>query len=277
MSLQACPLDKLERLLLAVDCSEASGGAVNAAMSLASTCGTAVTAVSVIEYNPEYEASAPDQAEKMEKEAAEYCKSVADLARQQGVTCETVVRRADQAHEGIVKEAADTGADLVIMGRRGLTGLKRLFMGSVTERVVGSSPVNVLVVPRTAELAFKNVLIATDGSQISEFVTRSAVTLAKSTGGNLSAIAVEDKDTTMIDDILGRAKDTAEKEGMQVETIPAKGAAHEVIVNTARERGVDLIVIGSYGMGGLKKRFMGGVTEKVIGTAHCPVMVVRSQ
>ena len=56
---------------------------------------------------------------------------------------------------------------MIVMGRRGRTGLKRLMMGSETAKTIGHAPCNVLVVPRAAKLEFKNILIATDGSKYS--------------------------------------------------------------------------------------------------------------
>ena len=49
---------------------------------------------------------------------------------------------------------------------------------------------------------------------------------------------------------------------------------HEAILNDCKEKGVDLIVLGTHGRTGLKKFFMGSVAQKVVGYARCPVMVV---
>jgi universal stress protein A len=53
------------------------------------------------------------------------------------------------------------------------------------------------------------------------------------------------------------------------------GASAESIVTYARERGVDLIVMGTHGRSGLSHLLMGSVSEKVVRTAPCPVMTVR--
>jgi nucleotide-binding universal stress UspA family protein len=53
------------------------------------------------------------------------------------------------------------------------------------------------------------------------------------------------------------------------------GSPDAEIVACARERGADLIVMGSHGRTGLERLLMGSVSERVIGQAECPVMVVK--
>ena len=54
-----------------------------------------------------------------------------------------------------------------------------------------------------------------------------------------------------------------------------EGNAYEKIVDIADEQNADIIFMGSHGRTGIKKLLMGSVTEKVIGHASCPVIVVR--
>ena len=56
-----------------------------------------------------------------------------------------------------------------------------------------------------------------------------------------------------------------------------KGQPYEEILKEASERKIDLIVIASHGETGLKKYFIGSVTEKVMKEAKCPVLLIRSQ
>jgi nucleotide-binding universal stress UspA family protein len=50
---------------------------------------------------------------------------------------------------------------------------------------------------------------------------------------------------------------------------------HEVIVETAKARKADLIVMATHGRGGLSHLLMGSVTEKVVRSAPCPVLTIR--
>ena len=74
----------------------------------------------------------------------------ASAARAQGVTVRTIVRTGS-AHEEIVNLATDERAELIIMGTHGRTGLDRLLLGSVTDRVIRFSPCPVLTVRRSEE------------------------------------------------------------------------------------------------------------------------------
>ena len=87
----------------------------------------------------------------------------------------------------IVAEAEKIQADLIVMGRYGRTGLSRLLMGSVTARVIGHSPINVLVVPQGASLGFARLLIASDGSPYSDAALTEALAMAGRAGAASSS------------------------------------------------------------------------------------------
>jgi nucleotide-binding universal stress UspA family protein len=74
---------------------------------------------------------------------------------------------------------------------------------------------------------------------------------------------------------VDQVRKTAEKEGLKIETLTPKGTPYEVVVKTAEKKDADLIVIGSHGRTGIARFLMGSVTERVIGHAECPVLVVR--
>lgn len=69
------------------------------------------------------------------------------------------------------------------------------------------------------------------------------------------------------------------QQSANVKVIPdvRKGQPSEEILKEVSERKIDLIVIASHGQTGLKKYFIGSVTEKVMKEAKCPVLLIRSQ
>ncbi len=277
MELKSCPIDGLGSILVATDASEFSEGAVRAGTELAKTCGAKITVLRVIEFNPEFDAHAPDLAEKLEIEARQKLDDVKGVIEKQCPGCEALLARSEKPYERIVEEAEKLGPDIIVMGRRGRTGLKRVLMGSVTARVIGHSPVNVLVVPREAAPAYKNILVATDGSDDSRAAAVEALRIARTTGGALSIMAVTDVDVEEARRWVDEIKELADREGVSSETIVQKGIPHESIVGQAREKNADLIVVGSHGRTGLGKLLMGSVTERVIGFAHCAVLVVKKK
>jgi nucleotide-binding universal stress UspA family protein len=62
---------------------------------------------------------------------------------------------------------------------------------------------------------------------------------------------------------------------LQGETVIAEGVPFQAIIDTARDKGVDLIVMGTHGRTGLTHVLMGSVAEKVVRLAPCPVLVTR--
>lgn len=139
-----------ENLLLVTDGSQFSEGAVREAIRLAKQSSCKMTALTVVEFNPEFASMAPDMEDKMESEAKKMIDAIRDRAQKEGVVCDSLVLKGAPPHEPIVEEAERIKADIIVMGRRGRTGIKRLLMGSVTSRVIGHSPVKVLVVPKDA-------------------------------------------------------------------------------------------------------------------------------
>ena len=294
---QLCPTAKIEKLLLPTDGSEFSEGAIREAVNLAKTCSSKLFVVSVIETNPEYESIAPQLIEKAEKETRQHLESVKNRAAKEGVDCEIIARQGEDPYKYIIDEAAKHQVSMIIMGRRGRKGLKRLMMGSVTAKVIGHSPCNVLVVPRAARLEFRKILIATDGSKYSNAAASEAVAIAKRCGASLIAASVVpyesisplgivhsemqweliiEESRKAAESNIKNVKEIAEKEDVKIEELILEGRPYEAIINAAKEKGVDLIVVGSHGRTGLDRLLMGSVTERIIGHADCAVLVVKA-
>ena len=79
--------------------------------------------------------------------ATEVVRHLEAAAATQGITLDTMIPMG-RPEEGIVKAADFKSASLIIVGSHGRTGLKRLLMGSVAERVIGHAKCPVLVVKK---------------------------------------------------------------------------------------------------------------------------------
>ena len=295
---QLCPTAKIEKLLLPTDGSEFSEGAIREAVNLAKTCSSKLFVISVIETNPEYESIAPQLIEKAEKETRQHLESVKNRAAKEGVDCEITARQGEDPYKYIVDEAAKHQVSMIIMGRRGRKGLKRLMMGSVTAKVIGHSPCNVLVVPRAAHIEFKKILAATDGSKYSEAAVSEAIAIAKRCDSNLTIIsvvpseaaspfdivhsemqkeAIIDKELQEAEKIVKNVKKLAEENGVKVKGLIYSGRPYDAILEIAKEEKATLIIVGSHGRTGISRLLMGSVTERVIGHAECAVLVVKAK
>ena len=142
-----CPLTKGERILVGMDGSKYSEKALDQAISMAKVCNSTLFAISVIDMHPESLGVAYELEEKMSKEAGEILERAKDKAAKENIPCETIVHMGTPPHKLIVQEAAEKNIDLIILGTHGRTGLKKLLMGSVAERVIGHAACPVLVTP----------------------------------------------------------------------------------------------------------------------------------
>ncbi len=282
-----------KRILVATDTSEFSSGAEREAIKYAKTCSGQLYGMSVIEFNPEFFALAPLLLEKIEEDAKEHMERLKDRAAKENVSCETIVREGEEPYKLIIEEADKKESDLIVMGRRGRTGLMRVLMGSVTAKVIGHFKGKVLVAPRAASIEWKNILAATDGSEYGKAAVDEAINYAKTYGGKLNIVHVINimadfqgeipaqipsliqEITNQVKSDLDTIKDKAENEDINTEIFIKEGDPYQVIVDLAGELNSDIIILGSHGRTGIKRLLMGSVTERVIGHADSAVLVVK--
>jgi nucleotide-binding universal stress UspA family protein len=150
----------------------------------------------------------------------------------------------------------------------------------------------------TSDLLGTKMLLATDGSEEAELATRAAVELAEGTGSELHVVYVEplpnfmkknDAGTPGYDRQLYKMIEEEARESLRklvwrvrvaggtvADSHLRMGAVAEEIVTLADELEVDLIILGSRGLRGIR-RTLASVSESVFRHAHCPVMVVRAK
>ncbi|MEW5770907.1 MAG: TSUP family transporter [Pseudomonadota bacterium] len=274
------PMARFERILLATDGSEFSTGAERVAVSLARRHGARLSILGVAVYNPMYGSSAPE----LEREATEQARrNVERAARQaEGIDSEVVVRQAADPYKGIVEAAEACRADVIVMGRRGRRGLAMMMVGDATMRVLGHAPCNVMVVPKDAQVCSHGILVATDGSRYGDAAALTAGKLAKASGLPLAVLsAVMESHSQKRRQEAGlavqRVKDGLHAEGIEIETLVQDGVrAEDVILEQARQRGADLIVVGTHGRTGLQRVLVGSIAERVIGGASSAVLAVKA-
>jgi nucleotide-binding universal stress UspA family protein len=275
---QSCPITKLEKLLLATDGTLHSEGAIREGIRFAAKCSSKIFTCMTIETNPEYETIGSSAMAKEEEEATAHLKTIKTRAEKEGVVCETIFHESKEASKTIVEDAAEKNVDMIVIGRHGYKGLIKAFMGETAAKVIGSAPCKVLVVPKAAQIEYKNILVATDGSVHGNAAVSEAITIAKRCGSHIIALSAmhDDRDQEEAKTLSSKAVELAQKEGVSAEAVTPLGRSDKAIIETAGGRGVDLIVMGTYGKTGLKKLLMGSSTEKVIGAAGCAVLVAKA-
>jgi len=151
----------------------------------------------------------------------------------------------------------------------------------------------------TSDLLGTKMLLATDGSEEAELATRAAVELAEGIGSELHVVYVEPLpdfmkangagtpgyDRELYEKIEEEARETLRKLAWRVKVAGGAvadshlriGVVAEEIVALADELEVDLIIVGSRGLRGIRRALGGSVSESVFRHAHRPVMVVRAK
>ncbi|MHB8069233.1 MAG: universal stress protein [Desulfobaccales bacterium] len=270
--------DKPEKLLVCTDGSEESRAALAEALRMARSGGSQVYLLQVVQIIPEFEAAAPDLMARVAEEVRVQLEAAKAEAQGSGVAVETRLSRSISVFSAILQEAEEIQPDMIVMGRYGRTGLARLLMGSVTARVIGHSPFNVLVIPKGAMLTFDRVMIASDGSPCSQTAFTEALALARRRESKLIGVSVatEEGEIPGAEEIVRQMLAAANQAGVAFQGVVPQGQpADDGIIQTAIKNEVDLIVVGSHGRTGLKRLLMGSVTERIIGESPCPVLVVK--
>jgi nucleotide-binding universal stress UspA family protein len=267
-------------LLAGTDGSDEGQNAVAQALRLAQACGSQLYVLQVVEIVPEFEAVAPDLRCCLEDEIRRQQAATASQAARQGVPLDYRILHSLSPFAAILAEAEKIQPDLIILGRYGRTALVRLFMGSVTARVIGLSRANVLVVPGGASLAFRRLLIAADGSEFSRAALTAALAMARQADAQLLGVAVAREEGEILEaqELVHQMLTAANQAGVSFLGFSPQGlAADEGIIRVAVDNHADLIIMGSHGRTGFQRLLLGSVTERVIGQAHCPVLVVKKK
>lgn len=207
--------------------------------------------------------------------------------------------------EALVRRAHETGADLVVIATHGRGPASRFWLGSTTDYVLRHVGVPVLAVrpaeggaPEGGIPPVRRILVPMDGSALSQSVVPPAADLARLLGAELLLAAVVEPAIGTMDPALPfpsaidpgvvesqRAEAQARLEaiatplredGLSVEirVAVALGVAAAILEILDREE-VDMIAMSTHGEGGVRRAFIGSVTDKVIRGAQKPVLAWR--
>lgn len=240
----------------------------------------------------------------MQKADREYLRSVvARLRERLGRALSSAVLRGPTV-QTLAKYVRELGTDLVVMTTHGRGGLQRAWLGSVTDQLIRTSEVPILVVRpregRTAESAVDlgEILVPLDGSPLAEAVLEPAAAVARLWDGEISLVQVvhpvvldsaqvlpfpagysaeatailRESAQDYIRDVAERLRDSGVKaSGVAV----VGGGVADTLINLARPERVGLVAVATHGRGGLRRLTLGSVADKLVRAAEVPVLVVR--
>ena len=237
--------------------------------------------------------------EGVRRAAQEKLEEARKAIEEKGVSTVTVeLSDSIDAVQAIEAAAKAHAADLVVMGTHGHSGLERVFLGSVTERVLRTLDRPVLAVKgdvAKAEEPITRILVAVDFSVHSDRAIEVAAGLAHSLAASVDVIhafdlpadynvyastfgvELEQKIQAGASDRLESVRVRLSESGVRATLQSRRGHPSVVITEAAEQIGCQLIVMGTRGNTGLSHVLLGSVAERTLRTAPCSVLAVKAE
>jgi nucleotide-binding universal stress UspA family protein len=223
--------------------------------------------------------------QKGKESAQNYLQSVAASLESKGACVERVIQVGDPASQ-IAKQAAQEAYSLILMCSRGKTGLRRILLGSVAEKILTLSKIPVLVVHPLKDGAkvspIRRIVVPLDGSHRSAKVLPVVAKLAQAMDAALALVIVispTEKHPLPVDvaaQNLFRAQKGLQEQGLKVEiAIPYGDPAAETLA-FANLNQANLLAIATRGRSGLEELRHGSVTKKILRNSQLPLLVLRT-
>jgi nucleotide-binding universal stress UspA family protein len=185
----------------------------------------------------------------------------------------------------IIEKAEEWQPDLIVVGSHGRSGLGRLILGSVSQRVVTEALCSVRVARYQGgeKEAPVRIVIGVDGSAGAELAVDAVAARTWPNGSEarlvssispLREISAEDK-TAFMKFSLQAAEEKLRSAGLRVESLVKDEDPKQLLVNEAEQWKADSIFVGARGLGRVKRFLLGSVSTAVVSRAHCSVEVAR--
>jgi nucleotide-binding universal stress UspA family protein len=301
--------DSAGKILLAVDGSEEAGLAAQAAVELCEKTGSELHVVHVgrgtrhvgdtgpVLLDPRTEELAQ---ERLDQQAQALLDAEVQKIEGLGGSVSRSHLLREHPADQIVRLAEELEARMVVMGSRGRGGIRRALMGSVSEDVVRHAHCPVFVARKfgSETLLPARIVLAVDGSPESDAAASIAADLANSADSELYLVHVgpnahiPDKHMYPVGSVEsyfeqakkeartfldGQAERLRAGTEAQVHASLRLGSPETAIVEFADEVDAGMVILGSRGLGGIRRALMGGVSDAVVRHARCPVLVVRQE
>jgi nucleotide-binding universal stress UspA family protein len=237
---------------------------------------------------------------KMEEERAlELLARLSKSPGTRGPKVETTVRRGSPADE-IIKTCRSIGADLAVVGFKGISDAPEFLLGDVAYKVIKYAPCSVLVV-KSESKAIDRVLVPFDGSKHAHEAVQFLLRMPLSRHTEVLLLTVVqafaaafvraytsdlERDRQIVAELQKAEEEAAErvmkeaesrfgKGGYKVSAIVARGDPSQEILREAARHDVDLIALGAKGLTGVRGFLLGSVAQRIARYARPSVLIVR--
>ncbi|WP_414475362.1 universal stress protein [Microvirga sp. M2] len=278
-------------ILAATDFSTRSQLAVRRAGLLARDNGAEITLVHVVDDDQPQDLVALERREA-ERILGEQIGAIAELS---GIRSHALVVAGDP-FDGILRAAASTRADLVVMGAHRKQLLRDIMVGTTIERVIRTGPFPVLMVNREVDQTYRTALAAVDMSEPSLNAIKTGMALGLPGKAQLALVhaflplakgklSYAGLSRETIERYVADARVRATKEliafldanglddhrrSMRIE----EGSPFEVIAAVVEQSKPDVLIVGTHGRSGIAKMLLGSVTEEVLRSLDIDILAV---
>jgi universal stress protein E len=300
----------VKHILVPTDFSDDSRAAVDQAVWLARKGEADVTLVHALN-DLRHATEALPEAEGWSANSGDFNRAVEELKRSSDARLEKLAGRyaktgvsigtrtvVGKAFAQVVHGVCEVGFDLVVVGTRGTSGLKRFLVGSTAQRLIQHCPCPVWVVRKDAKPKVSTVLVAVDFSDASRAAVKRAGELALTLKARLHLVhVVDDADLRSVTERSGGLLPKLSRKDMQAvgvrrldemvaglispdletERHVAHGDPWRMIATAAKRTEADVVVMGTVGRGGVSGILLGSTAERVLATVSCGVLAVKPE
>jgi nucleotide-binding universal stress UspA family protein len=261
---------------------------------LARESGAELTLLHVVDDDrpPELVAVVRREAERILQE------QIGSVAELRGTSSRALIVEGDP-FDGVLRAAAQTKADLVVMGMHRRQLLRDMLFGTTVERVIRTGPFPVLMVNKEVDQPYRTALAAVDMSEPSANAIRTGVELGLPRGAQLAFVHAFQPpgkgkmvhaglSPQAVDEYVGHERERAASEvsafldengfgdpgrSIRVE----EGAAFEVISAAVAQSKPDILIVGTHGRSGIAKALLGSVAERILRSLDLDILAVPPQ
>jgi nucleotide-binding universal stress UspA family protein len=284
------------KVIVGVDGSDPGAQALRWALALADASGWEVEAVLTWGFLDQHHADREDRFDDEYDEAHARAALDAYVVEAVGDAADRVGRRTmcDLPARGLLEAAA--GAELLVVGARGLGGFKGLLLGSVSQHCLHHATGPVAIVHGGTEGAEASapgpIVVGVDGSPHGDTALRWALARAAALGTEVHALhawhppyfgpdpfaftpPAWDDCQQAAAKVVAQAVQRAGASPDDVRVTAVDGPAAPVLIEASAD--ASMVVMGARGLGGFSGLLLGSVSTQVARHAHCPVVVVRGE
>ncbi len=238
--------------------------------------------------------------EPVREKAQEYLNNVSKQLADKGIATNNIIIISNATADEIIGCVEKENVDLIVMGSHGRTGIGRLVLGSITDKVVRAIKQPIIVIRAkdgntdvSQQTLFKKILVTLDGSKGSEIVLPYIEELALKLQAQVTVMHIitphyfeaETESPKQLEELRESSREYIEKinAGLKQKGLNSEaefkevtsGSEAETIIKFADEVGADLVAMATHGRSGLSRWAFGSVANKVLHEGNTPILLVR--